>query len=108
METSNISTGGGGSARVYRMTTSETDINNAWAELLDARPEPDGVPDGWMTCRDIAELQRARGVAASESTVYRKLKMLADLGRVERREFRVLSGGVVRPVPHYRVKGCCE
>jgi response regulator of citrate/malate metabolism len=57
------------------------------------------VPPGWLTACQVAEkVGRARG------TVGALLAAAVREGRAERRSFRITSGSVTRPVPHYRLK----
>lgn len=56
----------------------------------------EAVPDGWKTAA-----QWAVEFGKSASTTSRILK---SSRRVEFRKFRVRSGQVCRPIPHYRIK----
>jgi len=49
-----------------------------------------------------AKYSKAWGVA--EQTANRKLKRFVASGLVELKYFKVRSGQVVRPIPHYRIK----
>lgn len=71
-----------------------------WADALGAAPSTDAVPAGWMTTNQIAvEINLSREQAS------RKIRERVAAGKCEVRSFRITTGGVTRPVPHYRLKG---
>jgi hypothetical protein len=70
----------------------------AWCAALATPTVTDTVPDGWHTAREIA----AR-LAKGGSTVGALLARAVREGRAEKQSFRITSGQVTRPVPHYRL-----
>ena len=77
------------------------DVNPEWFKLLEnhgGSHQPEPVPPGWMTTRDLA---KAWGL--SISSVNQKVKRMKDKGLVEVRSFQLMQDKV-RPVPHYKVK----
>jgi hypothetical protein len=70
----------------------------AWCAALACPTVTDTVPDGWHTAREIA----AR-LAKGGSTVGALLARAVREGRAEKQSFRITSGQVTRPVPHYRL-----
>jgi hypothetical protein len=70
----------------------------AWCAALATPIVADTVPDGWHTAREIA----AR-LAKGGSTVGALLARAVREGRAEKQMFRITSGQVTRPVPHYRL-----
>ena len=71
----------------------------AWCAALASPIATDKVPPGWHTAREIA----AR-LAKGGSTVGALLARAVREGRAERQEFRIRTGSVTRPVPHYCLK----
>jgi hypothetical protein len=57
------------------------------------------VPSGWHTARDLAAK-----LGKPDSTVGKLLNRAVVEGRAEKQSFRITSGQVTRPVPHYRLK----
>ncbi|MHB9006531.1 MAG: hypothetical protein ACYDC1_06325 [Limisphaerales bacterium] len=55
------------------------------------------VPVGWHTLREVAQLV---GMSASQTSA--RVRGLVAAGKWETHSFRIVSGQVVRPVPHYR------
>ncbi len=76
---------------------------DAWEQALsDAMGErADDVPKGWVT---VTAFQSMRQPPCSPATANRDMRALVNSGRAERKMFRVERGGVIRPVPHYRLK----
>jgi hypothetical protein len=71
----------------------------AWCAALAAPAIEDTVPPGWLTSRELgAKLGKAG------STIGTLLARAVREGRAERQEFRIRTGSVTRPVPHYRLK----
>ena len=56
-------------------------------------------PKGFFTRADLAKAWKV-----TEQTTNRKLKRFVASGLVELKYFKVKSGQVVRPIPHYRIK----
>jgi hypothetical protein len=79
--------------------TAEDLVASAWAAVLTTQKTPDKVPAGWFTAKQIAE---KTGKACS--TIGTQLCRAVAEGRCERKTFRVQTGEMVRPVPHYRLK----
>lgn len=71
----------------------------AWCAVLASPIVPDVVPPGWHTARELR-----KRLGKSESRILELLRAAIDAGKCERKEFRVPSGGVTRPVPHYKLR----
>jgi hypothetical protein len=78
-------------------TTKDPDLA-AWCAALAAPTVTDTVPVGWHTTREIAARLGKGG-----STIGGLLCRAVREGRAERQDFRITSGQVTRPVPHYRL-----
>jgi hypothetical protein len=72
---------------------------SAWAAALASPIAPDKVPPGWHTSRELC-----KRLGKSESRMGELLRGACERGACERQAFRVPSGGVMRPVPHYKLK----
>jgi hypothetical protein len=71
-----------------------------WCSVLAEVTAPvETVPPGWFTAKAI---EAARGW--SEQKTRAKINALLKSGQAESRMFRVQTGKVVRPTPHYRLK----
>jgi hypothetical protein len=70
-----------------------------WCEALASPIVPDKVPPGWLTLKQIS--QKLNKAARTTSAL---LSRAVSEGRAERQDFRITSGQVTRPVPHYRLK----
>jgi hypothetical protein len=79
-------------------TTPDPDLAK-WCAALAAPAIPDEVPPGWMT---VQQLSIRLGVA--RRTVGERLSNAVREGRAERQNFRISTGAVTRPIPHYRLK----
>ncbi len=77
-----------------------TAVNSLLRDLQAAmHGEAETVPPDWKT--------RAQWAAAWEMSDVRTgvlLRKGVEIGRMEKREFRIAAADVVRPVPHYREK----
>ena len=71
---------------------------SAWAAALASPLVTDKVPPGWHTARELR-----KRLGKSESRLRELLQSAIERGACQRKEFRVLSGQVVRPVPHYKL-----
>jgi acyl CoA:acetate/3-ketoacid CoA transferase beta subunit len=71
----------------------------AWCEALASPIVPDEVPPGWLTARELATKLKK-----GNSTMNHLLATAVAEGRAERQLFRIASGQVTRPVPHYRLR----
>jgi response regulator of citrate/malate metabolism len=71
----------------------------AWCAALASPIIEDTVPPGWMTARELA-----KKLGKAESTMGKLLNRAVLDGRAEKQSFRITSGQVTRPVPHYRLK----
>jgi hypothetical protein len=71
----------------------------AWCAALASPLVPDKVPPGWHTSRELC-----KRLGKSESRMGELLRGACERGACERQAFRVPSGGVMRPVPHYKLK----
>jgi hypothetical protein len=83
---------------VKKKFAAESLVASAWAAAL-ATTITDDVPPGWHTLREIAVK-----LGKAESTVGGQLSRAVREGRAETQSFRINTGKVVRPVPHYRLK----
>lgn len=72
---------------------------SAWAAALATTSTQDIVPRGWLTARQLAAK-----LGKAESTICNQLSRAVRKGRAETQSFRIASGKVVRPVPHYKLK----
>lgn len=70
-----------------------------WCATLSAEVASEDVPEDWHTTVELAELLKK-----SVSTTGKLLCAAIRAGKCERRNFRIRTGGAVRPVPHYRLK----
>jgi hypothetical protein len=70
----------------------------AWCAALATPPIEDEVPSGWLTARQLA-----KKLGKSDSRTLHMLGQAVREGRAERQDFRVTTGAVTRPVPHYRL-----
>jgi hypothetical protein len=82
---------------VKKLTAEQIEAS-AWAAALATPTITDTVPPGWHTTREIAARLGKGG-----STVGASLCRAVREGRAERQMFRVTSGQVTRPIPHYRL-----
>ena len=78
--------------------TSEQLEASAWAAAFETTITPEEVPAGWHTLRHIAAK-----LGKAESTIGAHLSRVVREGKAEVKSFRILTGKVVRPVPHYRL-----
>jgi hypothetical protein len=95
MDAGIVPVGRGASARVHGMSAK---IDDAWLAFRDSMSEPETVPDGWLTAEGIA-----RALDVSAATAGRVIAAGIRKGTVERRDFKVMRGSRLYPVPHYRV-----
>jgi hypothetical protein len=70
-----------------------------WCEVLSSPAPVETVPEGWLTTRQIAA-----ELGKGNSTVGALLARAVREGRAERQNFKITSGQVTRPTPHYRLK----
>jgi hypothetical protein len=82
-----------------KQPTAEQLEASAWAAALSTPTLEDAVPPGWLTARDLAAK-----LGKAESTMNHQLCRAVRENRAERQEFRIVSGAVCRPVPHYKLK----
>jgi hypothetical protein len=71
---------------------------SAWAAALAAPQTPDEVPPGWHTAKELSAMLGKAG-----PTIGTLLSRAIAQGKCERRDFRIISGQVTRPIPHYRL-----
>jgi hypothetical protein len=57
------------------------------------------VPPGWFTTRQIAS-KLGKALPTTGASLGRAVRD----GRAERRLFRITTGAITRPVPHYKLK----
>jgi hypothetical protein len=79
--------------------TAEQIEASAWAAALATPIATDTVPPGWFTSRQLA-----KKLGKSESRMGHVLCAAVLDGRAEKQSFRITSGQVTRPVPHYRLR----
>jgi hypothetical protein len=84
---------------VKRPLTAEQIAAAAWAAALATPKQVDEVPEGWLTPKEIAAK-----LGKATPTVGAMLCRAVAEGRCERKTFRITSGSVTRPIPHYRLK----
>ena len=77
--------------------TAEQIEASAWAAALASSIVQNVVPPGWFTTRQLAEK-----LNTPLPTMGRLLSESVAAGRCEVEKFRVTTGSVTRPVPHYR------
>jgi hypothetical protein len=70
-----------------------------WCSALAAPAVTDVIPPGWFTTKQLAEK-----LNTPLPTMGRLLSESVAAGRCEVQRFRVTTGSVTRPVPHYRPK----
>ena len=59
----------------------------------------DKIPKGWKTTTEWAKEEKL-----SEPMVRKYLRLGVQSGIIEKQSFRILSYGMIKPVPHYRIK----
>jgi hypothetical protein len=84
---------------VKKPLTAEQITAAAWAAGLATPKEIDEVPPEWLTTRQIA-----KQIGKAMPTTGALLNRAVAEGRAERKLFRVTTGSVTRPIPHYRLK----
>jgi hypothetical protein len=72
---------------------------SAWAAALASPAVVDKVPPGWHTASQLAAL-----LEKPPSTIGKLLLSAIRAGKCERQNFRITTGSLTRPVPHYRLK----
>jgi len=72
---------------------------SAWCAALASPVALDTVPPGWLTAKALAAK-----LGKALPTVSTLLTRAVVEGRAERQEFRITTGAVTRPVPHYKLK----
>jgi hypothetical protein len=72
---------------------------SAWCAALASPVALDTVPPNWHTARELATKLGKAG-----STIGTLLARAVREGRAERKDFRIQTGAMVRPVPHYKLK----
>jgi len=77
--------------------TAEQIEASAWAAALASSIVQNAVPPGWFTTRQLAEK-----LNTPLPTMGRLLSESVAAGRCEVQRFRVTTGSVTRPVPHYK------
>ena len=76
------------------------DPESGWIEAPDSEiiVEPEEVPEGWMTVRQISQ-----AAGYSETWTYKKVLKLVEVGKAEKRQFRINTGRHVMSVTHYHI-----
>jgi hypothetical protein len=70
-----------------------------WCAALASPLVTDTVPPGWFTTRQIAS-KLGKALPTTGASLGRAVRD----GRAERRLFRITTGAMTRPVPHYKLK----
>jgi hypothetical protein len=70
-----------------------------WCAALAAPAVTDVIPPGWFTTKQLADK-----LGKPRPTMGRLLAEAVAAGRCEVQKFRLTTGAVTRPVPHYRLK----
>lgn len=73
------------------------DLKKLFEELKQTTIEADKPSKEWFTCKQFAEVCGVKNNRASV-LIRRSVKQ----GKLEMRMFKIKSGRVVRPIPHYR------
>ena len=81
-----------------KLVTPDPDLAG-WCAALATAAAPDIVPAGWITARELSAK-----LGKGESTISHQLCLAVRESRAERQQFRIVSGQVLRPVPHYKLK----
>ncbi len=68
-----------------------------WCAALAAPAVQDVIPAGWFTTKQLADK-----LGKPRPTMGRLLAEAVAAGRCEVQKFRLTTGAVTRPVPHYR------
>jgi len=82
-----------------KLSTSKDPDLAAWCAALASPVALDTVPPGWLTAKELAAK-----LGKALPTVSTLLTRAVAEGRAERQMFRIQSGQVTRPVPHYRLR----
>jgi hypothetical protein len=69
----------------------------AWCAALATPAVTDVIPPGWFTTKQLADK-----LGKTRPTMARLLADAVAAGRCEVQRFRVTTGAVTRPVPHYK------
>jgi len=70
-----------------------------WCSALAAPAVTDVIPPGWFTTKTLADK-----LGKTRPTMARLLADAVAAGRCEVQKFRLTTGAVNRPVPHYKLK----
>jgi hypothetical protein len=79
-------------------TTFDPDLA-AWCAALASPAVTDAIPPGWFTTKQLAAK-----LGKTRPTMARLLADAVAAGRCEVQRFRITTGAVTRPVPHYKLK----
>ncbi len=71
----------------------------AWSEAAASVDVGDAVPAGYKTSRELQEIL-GLGKSATQAKIYK----LLQANKAESKYFRIMNGGAIKPVPHYRLK----
>lgn len=77
-------------------------MSDDWIDKLQARLADDAsdeVPKGWQTVRQICS-----STGKSPRRIREIMQSATERGLAERRQFRIVIGGAIQTVPHYRPK----
>lgn len=69
-----------------------------WCAALSAAVVTEEVPEGWYTTRQLSQK-----LGKALPTMGAQLNRAVAEGRCERKLFRITSGSVTRPIPHYKL-----
>lgn len=81
-----------------RPTSPDPDLAR-WCAALSAEVITEEVPPGWHTTVQLSAMLKKPA-----STMGKLLLAAIRAGKCERHSFRIKTGAMVRPVPHYRLK----
>jgi hypothetical protein len=71
----------------------------AWASALASPITDEKITPGWFTRRELGQQ-----LGKSETRMGELLRSAISKGRCERKKFRIAVDGVMRTIPHYRLK----
>lgn len=75
------------------------EMEEAFKAVTSIKKKEDVIPDGWWTVRNYASKFNL-----SESYASKHINILLKKGMLEKRDFKVNLGVIIRKTPHYRMK----
>jgi hypothetical protein len=70
-----------------------------WCSALTSPAVTDVIPPGWFTTKQLSDK-----LGKTRPTMLRLLADAVAAGRCEVQKFRLTTGAVTRPVPHYKTR----